>query len=267
MADIEQMFHSFFVSPSNRDFLRFLWFRNNDINDEIISYRMCVHTFGNASSPAVATFGLRKTADEEEARFGADVKSFIDRNFYVDDALKSVSTSTQGIDLLKRAQQMLSTANLRLHKIASNNPDVMEAFPHQDRASDLRDLDLCHDIVPTQRSLGVFWDLSNDIFTFKVKIEDKPFTRRGVLSVVNGIFDPLGFAAPVTIKGKMLLRTMSSSHPLLGWDDPLPTEHYSAWAAWHESLLGLGTLCIPRCFTSVPADQVVSRSLHVFFLC
>lgn len=45
------------------------------------------------------------------------------------------------------------------------------------------------------------WDLRIDSFTFRVHVEEKPYTRRGVLSVVNGLYDPLGFATPVTIGG------------------------------------------------------------------
>ena len=63
-ADIEQMFYSFYVNEEHRDFLRFLWYRNNDPKDEVIDYRMKVHLFGNSSSPAVATFSLKKTAQE-----------------------------------------------------------------------------------------------------------------------------------------------------------------------------------------------------------
>ena len=62
MCDIEQMFFSFHVNPEHRDFLRFLWFRNNDPKQPIIEYRMNVHLFGNGPSPAIATYGLRKTS-------------------------------------------------------------------------------------------------------------------------------------------------------------------------------------------------------------
>ena len=30
MCDIEQMYHSFHVSPKHRDFLRFMWYKDND---------------------------------------------------------------------------------------------------------------------------------------------------------------------------------------------------------------------------------------------
>ncbi|XP_071944729.1 uncharacterized protein [Antedon mediterranea] len=78
MADIEQMFHSFHVKEQHRDYLRFLWFRNNDPESDIVDYRMKVHIFGNAPSPAVATFGLRKTAQFASKRFGEDARKFVE---------------------------------------------------------------------------------------------------------------------------------------------------------------------------------------------
>ena len=75
MCDIEQMFHSFYVIPEDRDFLRFLWFKDNNPSENIVEYRMAVHLFGNASSPAIATFGLRKTAEETETEFGSAAKN------------------------------------------------------------------------------------------------------------------------------------------------------------------------------------------------
>ena len=212
MADIEQMFHSFLVTKEHRDLLRFLWYKDNDPDGELIEYRMKVHVFGNTSSPAVATFCLRKTAELGEEEFGSDAKEFVHNNFYVDDGLKSVTDSAEAVDLLSRTQAMLAAYNLRLHKIVSNDPNVTQAFPKEDRASDLRDLDFSQDAIPMQRTLGVLWDVSNDAFTFRVSPGEKPFTRRGVLSVINSLYDPLGFAAPVVIKGKFLLPSMVTYH-------------------------------------------------------
>ncbi|KAK3731803.1 hypothetical protein QZH41_007629 [Actinostola sp. cb2023] len=158
MCDIEQMFYSFHVNPSHREFLRFLWFEANDPKNPVIEYRMNMHLFGNGPSPAVATFGLRKTAADGEEEFGTDVTKFVHRNLYVDDGLTSLPTAQQAIDLVSGAQAALATSNLRLHKLVSNNVEVMEAFPMSDRAKDLRDLDLRKDSLPAQRSLGVYWD-------------------------------------------------------------------------------------------------------------
>ncbi|KAM4691875.1 uncharacterized protein WCC33_016681 [Rhinophrynus dorsalis] len=121
------MFHCFIIREDNRNFLRFRWYRNNDVNDEVVDYRMKVHVFGNSPSPAVAIFGLRKTAQIGEQEFGSDARQFVERNFYVDDGLKSLPTEEEAIDLLTRTQNMLATANLRLHKIISNSNEVMRA--------------------------------------------------------------------------------------------------------------------------------------------
>lgn len=54
---------------------------------------------------------------------------FIERDFYVDDALKSVNTVAQVFDPLRRMQKMLAALNLQLQKIASNRPEVIDVFP------------------------------------------------------------------------------------------------------------------------------------------
>ena len=203
MCNIKQMFHSFYVDPPHRDFLRFLRFEGNDPSKPIIEYRMNVHLFGNGPSPAVATYGLRRTAID-----GEEAKKFICRNFYVNDGLTSLSSTQGATDLVKSAQATLATANLRLHKVVSNSVEVMEAFPAEDRAKDVRDLDLRHDSLPAQRSLGVFWDLETDAFTFKVSLLEKPFTRRGVLSIVNSVYNLLGFAVPVMLEGRKILQQL-----------------------------------------------------------
>ena len=267
VADIEQMFHAFHVEPEHRDFLRFLWYEGNNPDGEIVEYRMNVHLFGNTSSPAVATFCLRKTAREAETQFGSDAREFIEKDFYVDNGFKSLPGPEESIDLLKRTQSMLATANLRLHKIASNDPKVTEAFPSSDCATDSHNLDLNESTKHIQRSLGVHWELKLDTLGFTVSEETKPFTRRGVLSVVNSLFDPLGIAAPVVIKGKMLLRQMTchlkGNHPG-EWDRPLPNELYQPWAEWCTSLSTLQGVAVPRCYTTVPLDTAVLIELHVF---
>lgn len=52
VADIEQMFYSFLVREDHRDYLRFLWYKDNDPDAPLIEYRMTAHAFGNSPSPA-----------------------------------------------------------------------------------------------------------------------------------------------------------------------------------------------------------------------
>lgn len=269
ICDVEQMFHSFKVDPKHRSFLRFLWFKNNDPSEEIIEYHMTVHLFGNGPSPAIATFGLRKTALDGEEEYGKDTAKFIHRNFYVDDGLVSCTTPHEAINLVKNAQAVLATANIRLHKVISNSVEVMEALPADDRAKDVKDLDLRKDTLPSQRTLGVQWNLQEDKFTFKVSIPDKPFTRRGVLSVVNSIYDPIGLAVPVTLKGKLLLQKIVSmgktlNNDRLGWDDPLPEDYRQQWQSWKDALPELEKSSLPRCLHPKKFGQIARAEVHAF---
>lgn len=63
----------------------------------------------------------------------------------------------------------------------------------------LKDLSFDTDDLPIQRSLGMSWNIESDCFTFQVNRDFKPFTKRGVLSTINGLFDPVGFSAPVAL--------------------------------------------------------------------
>ena len=59
-----------------------------------------------------------------------------------------------------RAHMMLAASNLRLHKIASNRPAILEAFPLEDRAMDIKDLNPLTNDLPPQRRLGVSWNIA-----------------------------------------------------------------------------------------------------------
>lgn len=149
-ADVQQMFYSFNVREDHRDYLRFLWYQDNDLQKDITEYRMNVHVFGNSPSPAVAIYALRRAAQAGEEEHGMDAKEFVNRNFYVDDGLTSVPTEEEAIDLLKRTKNMLAESSIHLHKIASNSYTVMRSFSPGDLAKDLKDLDLGGERYPSR---------------------------------------------------------------------------------------------------------------------
>ncbi len=214
---------------------------------------MKVHVFGNRPSPAVAIYGLRRAIRE-----GAQEHE----HFYVDDGLVSVPSEAEAIDLLQRTQASLAESNLCLHKFASNSQTVMEAFPLEDCAPVIKDLDLSGETSPTQRSLGLLWEITTDTFTYSASTITKPFTRRGVLSTVNSVFDPLGLLAPVTIQGRALLRELTSEQS--DWDTFLPEDKLSKWEAWRDSLQDLEQLHVPRTYTTTSLIEAVHTELCVF---
>ena len=55
---------------------------------------------------------------------------------------------------------------------------------------------LTHDMgdLPAKRVLGVVWDTETDTFEFRVTFKQKSWTRRGLLSVISSVCDPLGLS-------------------------------------------------------------------------
>ncbi|XP_061166266.1 uncharacterized protein LOC133175165 [Saccostrea echinata] len=263
MADIQKMFYSFTVRESHRNFLRFLWYEDNDFDKDIIEYRMRVHVFGNKPSPAIANYALQRTAEIASETYGEDVKKFVQRNFYVDDALTSVPSAEEAINLLTRTKKaLMNIGKIRLHKFASNSGEVMANLPLQDLSKELKNVDLDSDDLPIQRSLGLNWDLDSDSFTFRVSLKETPFTRRGVLSTVSSLFDPLGLIAPVTIQGKLILRDLVLG--TVDWDEPLSEDHRAQWEQWRDSLTACENIFIPRAYSPVSLRKAVRVELHTF---
>lgn len=138
----------------------------------------------------------------------------------------------------------------------------MTALPANDLNKDLKDLELSSDELPLQRSLGLYWNINTDVFTFRISQEAKLLTRRGVLSVINSIYDPLGFAAPVVITGKLILRKLTLE--TTEWDEPLSEVHRNSWDMWRQSLSDLENIQIPRVYAPQGLTGSLRNELHVY---
>ena len=262
MCDIEGMFHQVKVKEEYRDLLRFLWWEDGDLTKEPKEYRMTVHLFGATSSPGCANFALKSTANDFEEEFGASAADFLRNDFYVDDGLKSVPLVDEAVKLIASVKQMCSRGGFRLHKFVSNSKEVIRRIPEQDRADGVKELDLDLDSLPLERALGVHWCVESDCFQFTIVLQDKPCTRRGILSTVSSIFDPLGFVAPLLLDGKSILQELCRRE--VGWDDPIPDEVKVKWEKWRSDLLEVQRITIPRCYKPDNFGRVVNAQLHHF---
>ena len=271
-ADIEMMFHSFHVTEHHRDKLRFFWWQDNNPSKPMVTYRAKVHIFGNTSSPAIATLCLHKAANFPHPDLLEDrvwhlydsARDYIKSHFYCDDGLGTAPNAMQAIETLQRSRDLLSRLNIHLHKIVSSSQDVIKAFPSSEVATS-PNVDLSQS--STHRTLGVSWNTEKDVFTIQVDIPQRSFTKRGVLSVVNSVYDPIGVASPVVLGGRLFLREIlqeGDNSNKNEWDALLPAHHHQTWTAWMSSLQTLDDLSIPRCFFPRDFEQIISQDLHVF---
>ena len=165
---------------------------------------MRVHLFGRSC----ASFGLRKTAQDNVEDFDHEVIDTILKNSYVDDCLKSVQSNEVTSKLRDDLCALLSRGGFQLTKWLCNRREVLETIPNSDWASLILDLDLNPDVLPIERTLGFRWNMDSDMFTIKIVPKDKPFTRRGILSVTSPSYDPLGMVSPITLQAEKFLQDL-----------------------------------------------------------
>ena len=251
-ADIKAMFSQVRAKPADHELQRFLWFPGGDLSLPAERFRMTRHIFGATSSPFVACYALRQamkhTNDDQ-------VKSTILKDFYVDDLLTSCDSAEEAAALGKSLITPLSNIGFELTKFVANSECILAQLPPEKLSPSVQDLDIEAEEA-IDRTLGLRWLISEDAYSFKVKLQDRPNTRRGVLSIASSIYDPLGFVAPATLLPKRLLQMFEG-----GWDDSLPEALSNKWEAWKNELSGLENIRVPRCYlqhTNTPCD------LHVF---
>ncbi|XP_030836004.1 uncharacterized protein LOC115921870 [Strongylocentrotus purpuratus] len=259
MADIEAMFSQVKLLKEEKDLHRFLWWPDGNVAQPIEEYRMTVHVFGARSSPACANYALKRTAED----FAEDkVAHIIKRNFYVDDCLYSSSTVQEAAELSEGLQEACKKGGFHLTKWVSNDRRVLNAIPKEERASTVQELDFDKDKLPTERALGMLWHTDEDVFSFKIQLKDKPATRRGILSTVCSLFDPLGCASPVLLPAKHLLQTLCRLG--LGWDETIPPDLLKKWETWKRELPRLSDFKLSRCLKPEGYENPKSVTLHHF---
>ena len=77
---------------------------------------------------------------------------------------------------------------------------------------------------------------------------DKPLTKRGLLAMLNSIYDPLGPVSPFLLKGRKTIQKLCKDS--FQWDHPIPENIKQQWLKWKSNLGKLNSFKIARCFKS-----------------
>jgi hypothetical protein len=262
-CDIEGMFLQVGVPPCHRNYLRFLWWEDVDLGKPLLEYRMTVHLFGATSSPGCANFALKSTAEKFRDEFKPLVSDFVIGGFYVDDGLGSTLTTNEAIYLILSTVEMVGKGGFKLHKLVSNAIEVVKQIPIDARAKGLQCLELSGMQLPIEKTLGTVWCVESDSLKFRIELKDKPLTRRGLLSTVSSVYDPLGLISPFILTGKQILKSLCLAGA--SWDEPVPDDVRNQWEKWRVELVDLAKVSIPRCYKSgVLQGPVASVELHHF---
>ncbi|KAF8791455.1 hypothetical protein HNY73_006314 [Argiope bruennichi] len=195
--------HDLSVRPEDRDFLRFLWWNTKD-QSKLGFFRHCQVVFGVTSGPFLLNASIRHhlNSTEFQTEFLQPKVEKLKKGFHVD----NLTTSLESIEELKefkmQTMKIMNFVSFELRWWAHTGIENKEI----------------------QNVLGLKWDAKNDeLYCVNPKIDkelNETDTEKKLLSIVNSIYDTLGFISLTTLLPKLLLQEAWPNK--VDWDEELP---------------------------------------------
>ncbi|UYV64990.1 hypothetical protein LAZ67_3002675 [Cordylochernes scorpioides] len=165
------------------------------------------------------------------------------QSFYMDNCITSLETKQEVQEFQKAAIEIMDMAKMDLQEWEYS----LEENPEKGTCTKI---------------LGVVCNKMED--SLKCELPDNlslqpKLTKRLVLSMVQRIFDPLGFCAPVFLPPKLLLQR--SWGLKLGWDTPLPESMAQEFRTWLDQIKFIEVIKIPRYMWN---DLIFPTEVHIF---
>ena len=156
-ADIEAMFLQAADPNDDSRCLRFLWREYPQQRMKVYEYSR--HVFGAKSLPTCANYALHQMAKDNAVNDESIVRT-VQRNFYMDDFLKSVRTLQEAIEIYQKVRDILIKGGFKLTKWITSDDEVKSHIPETDRSTKVVKT---FEAEPQSPSiLGLNWNVDTD---------------------------------------------------------------------------------------------------------
>ncbi|GBM73122.1 hypothetical protein AVEN_46271-1, partial [Araneus ventricosus] len=201
--------------------------------------------FGVSSSPFLLNATISYHLEREKFQTESLRKTIghLKEGFYVDNLVTSVNDATELEQLKSQSIEIMKEGAFELRCWASN-----DSKEDQDK----------------QMVLGLSWDVVSDELSCKLPAntdctQEKPVTKRVLLSVINSVYDPIGFTAPALLLPKLLMQ--EAWRGKIGWDEVLPVELEHKYRLWEKTMHFMSKCSISR---RLFAENYDDFTLHIF---
>ena len=247
-TDIVKMYRMVWVAPEDRCMQRILWREN--LNDPIQEYELNTITYGTTPASFISTKCLDVVASKIE-KTNPVAAQIIRNNFYMGDLICCHSTLQDAVEVRTAVHDALAAHGFILRKYSSNSDEFMDTVWTEAQAEN-------KGLIAV---LGLLWHRQKDILSIKIDVEQLLLevlpTKRIILSIIAGIFDPLGIFAPVTIHGKLIIQSVWTESQL--WNKPVSEPAAAQFRDFVSELIKLKKFSIPRHIPSA-----IKRELVIF---
>ena len=181
-GDIEKAFLQVSVAPEDRNYLRFLWYRDvSSKAPEVVKLRFTRVIFGAICSQFLLN-GTVKTHAEKYNKIDPEFSKKILRHFYVDDLNTGVANKEEGFNLYKKVKFRFQEAGLNIRKWRTNNKQLRELINSKEKKNTNNENE---EKINNEgdKILGIIWNEIDDTLMVNLKnyIKDAEygvFTKR-----------------------------------------------------------------------------------------
>ena len=253
-TDVQKMYNKVLLDPSHWRYQLYLFSENLNIDD--IPQWKVIKTliYGVRPSGGLAECGLRRTVELCKEAFPL-AYSPVTHDTYMDDCVSGTSSLKQTLRVTDQLQVAVTKGGFSVKGVTISGNDPPEHLTEDGKSVTV---------------LGLRWFPKGDFFT--LNIADLNFTRkergrkasvkvgqipdnltlRDCVSRTSEVFDPLGRVAPILAGIKLDISVLHKR--CAGWDDPIPAELKTVWAANFDLIDEIGRLEFQRAI--VPPDAV-----------
>lgn len=238
-GDITKMFLQIKLLPEFWKYQKILWRFSQ--SEKIMVYELRVVTFGTRASPYLALRTVKKLVEDEKNNFPVACREIL-QSLYMDDCVVSFLKQEEALTFYQEVVDLFARGGFQLTKWSSNSNKILDHIPHSDRLCErvawLNENNFSHKI------LGMRWNTNQDCLFFKIDKINKPCTKRGILSSILTMYDPMGLLAPVVLFVKLLIKELWQVK--LEWDDLPPQYIVNSWKNFVSEMHFLENITFPR---------------------
>ncbi|XGW29675.1 hypothetical protein V3C99_009042 [Haemonchus contortus] len=203
--------------------------------------------FGAKPSPSILNMSLLTFLKSKKTPLAEEILA----NLYVDNILFFASSPNEAVAKYEESKQLFAEIGMNLREYVSNCEEVNQRIPAEDR--------LASGII---KILGVTYDTRADRFHLTLRFPYKDsLSKKDVVSQLNSVYDPIGIAAPLTVRLKHRMREIYDCGS--DWKQLLPEQQAKQWNEACQELNNV-SISLPRYVGNPHASSKSSMTLWVF---
>ena len=165
--------------------------------------------------------------------------------------LKSSPDVERAIDLIFRVRGLCAAGCFNLTKFISNNVEEVQAISNEHVRKNFNLKKLEKPKNQSGKEMRLIWNIDTDACGYSISMQDKPLSKRVMLSELSSVHDPLGLVTPFLLHGIKII---------------VSDEVGKDWVEWNSKLQVLENLGVLRCIKPAEFGKIKGSSFITFWM-